>query len=57
MRTIRLDIETREKSFLSPAASFSSNSKGCQQPREEDDIRTLYMQTETESYIANILED
>ncbi|MEI0579691.1 deoxyguanosinetriphosphate triphosphohydrolase [Brachyspira pilosicoli] len=44
MRTIRLDIETREKSFLSPAASFSSNSKGCQYPREEDDIRTLYMQ-------------
>ena len=44
MRTIRLDIEEREKSFLSPAASFSANSKGAEKEREKDDIRTLYMQ-------------
>ncbi|MDO7021624.1 deoxyguanosinetriphosphate triphosphohydrolase [Brachyspira innocens] len=44
MRTIRLDIETREKAFLSPAASFSSESKGTVYPREKDDIRTIYMQ-------------
>ncbi|TXJ17357.1 deoxyguanosinetriphosphate triphosphohydrolase [Brachyspira aalborgi] len=44
MRTIRLDIEDREKSFLSPAASFSAESKGAEFKREKDDIRTLYMQ-------------
>ncbi len=44
MRTIRLDIEEREKSFLSQAASFSANSKGAEKEREKDDIRTLYMQ-------------
>ena len=44
MRTIRLDIEDREKSFLSPAASFSAESRGAEFKREKDDIRTLYMQ-------------
>ena len=44
MRTIRLDIETREKDFLSPAAAFSADSKGTVYPREKDDIRTIYMQ-------------
>ena len=44
MRTIRLDIESREKSFLSEAAAFSSESKGTVYPREKDDIRTIYMQ-------------
>jgi len=44
LRTIRLDIENREKSFLSPAASFSAESKGAEFEREKDDIRTLYMQ-------------
>lgn len=44
MRTIRLDIESREKDFLSSKASLSSGSMGAAYPREEDDIRTLYMQ-------------
>ena len=44
MRTIRLDIEDREKSFLSAAASFSAESRGAEFKREKDDIRTLYMQ-------------
>ncbi len=44
MREFRLDIETHEKAYLSPYAAMSVNSKGCEQPRDKDAIRTIYMQ-------------
>ena len=44
MREFRLDIEEREKSYMSQYAALSVNSKGCEHPREKDSIRTIYMQ-------------
>lgn len=44
MRKLRLDIEDREKLHLASFASKSSDSEGAVYPREEDSIRTLYMQ-------------
>ena len=44
MRKLRLDIEDREKLHLASFASKSSDSEGAVNPREEDSIRTLYMQ-------------
>lgn len=44
MRKLRLDIEDREQIHLASFASKSSASAGTVHPREEDSIRTLYMQ-------------
>lgn len=52
--TIREELESRERQYLSPYAALSGNSKGRRREERQCDIRPVFQRDRTGFCIANL---